>query len=522
MKRKGAPKHQAQVRRGGGKSVHLGHVVAAKEAMLQQAREEGLTLRVAKNITGYFCVYLNKPGQPKPYTAQVRRSGKQVSLGSFATAEEAALCVARSPEGQASAEKAAAPPPMTSEVARQQAQAERLALPVAESKTGYFGVYYQPGRSRPYQAQVSRGGKEVYLGSFSTAVEAVLCVARSPEGQASSSAAALPLTLTPTGKERVPQQAQAEGPTRRLADNTTGYFGVHHKPSRSKPYQAQVWCGGKDVHLGYFATADEAALCVARSPEGQAAAEKATAAPPLTSEQARQQAQAEGLTLRVADNKTGYFGVHLSSSKSKPFQVKVRRDGKDVHLGTFATAEEAALCLARSPEGRALQQAQAERLTLRVAKNKTGYPKPFQAQVRRGGRPATASWHQDMEGTWHEVYSGGDRGHGAASGGCGDGGGGWYQDAEGVWHEEEPMEELQAAELAGEAAGQRSRWAPHRSRALVQDEQGQTLEAVAARDAIIGAVALEIIVEAAEAATQELGAEVAAEVMRMTIARYKV
>ena len=224
----------------------------------------------------------------------------------------------------------------------------------------------------------------------------------------------------------------------------------------------------------------------------------------------------------MADNKTGYFGVHLSSSKSKPFQVKVRRDGKDVHLGTFATAEEAALCLARSPEGRALQQAQAERLTLRVAKNKTGYPKPFQAQVRRGGRPATASWHQDMEGTWHEVYSGGDRGHGAASGGCGDGGGGWYQDAEGVWHEEEPMEELQAAELAGEAAGQRSRWAPHRSRALVQDEQGQTLEAVAARDAIIGAVALEIIVEAAEAATQELGAEVAAEVMRMTIARYKV
>ena len=117
MKRKGAPKHQAQVRRGGGKSVHLGHVVAAKEAMLQQAREEGLTLRVAKNITGYFCVYLNKPGQPKPYTAQVSHGGKQVHLGSFVTAEEAALCVARSPEGQAAAKKAAATaaaaPPLT-------------------------------------------------------------------------------------------------------------------------------------------------------------------------------------------------------------------------------------------------------------------------------------------------------------------------------------------------------------------------------------------------------------------------
>ena len=34
--------------------------------------------------------------------------GKQVSLGSFATAEEAALCVARSPEGKAAAGRAAA------------------------------------------------------------------------------------------------------------------------------------------------------------------------------------------------------------------------------------------------------------------------------------------------------------------------------------------------------------------------------------------------------------------------------
>ena len=51
---------------------------------------------------------LTHPGQPKPYQAKVRRGGKIVHLGSFATAEEAALCVARSPEGQA-AKKTAAP-----------------------------------------------------------------------------------------------------------------------------------------------------------------------------------------------------------------------------------------------------------------------------------------------------------------------------------------------------------------------------------------------------------------------------
>ena len=61
----------------------------------QQEQAEKLTLLVAKNKTGYFGVQLNKPDQPKPYQARVRRGGTQVSLGHFATAEEAALCLAR-------------------------------------------------------------------------------------------------------------------------------------------------------------------------------------------------------------------------------------------------------------------------------------------------------------------------------------------------------------------------------------------------------------------------------------------
>ena len=62
-----------------------------------QAEAEGLTLLVADNKAGYFGVCLARPGKPKPYVAQLRRGGKMVSLGSFATAEEAALCIARSP-----------------------------------------------------------------------------------------------------------------------------------------------------------------------------------------------------------------------------------------------------------------------------------------------------------------------------------------------------------------------------------------------------------------------------------------
>ena len=115
-----------------------------------------------------------------------------------------------------------------------------------------------------------------------------------------------------------------------------------------------------------FATAEEAALYVARSPEGQAVAvEQAAAAAPLKSEEARQQAQAEGLTLRVAksktgylgvhhkpgrskpNNKTGFSGVHHQPGKSKPYKARAWRNGKQVYLGSFVTAEEAALCVAR-------------------------------------------------------------------------------------------------------------------------------------------------------------------------------
>ena len=75
------------------------------------------------------------------------------------------------------------------------------------------------------------------------------------------------------------------------------------------------------------------------------------------SEEARQQAQAEELTLLVADNTTGYFGVHLSfPDRPKPYQAAVKRGGKKVYLGNFATAEEAALCVARSLEGQAARR----------------------------------------------------------------------------------------------------------------------------------------------------------------------
>ena len=58
---------------------------------------------MADNTTGYFGVHLKNPGCPKPYQAQLKRGGTMVSLGSFATAEEAALSALSSVSPSASA-----------------------------------------------------------------------------------------------------------------------------------------------------------------------------------------------------------------------------------------------------------------------------------------------------------------------------------------------------------------------------------------------------------------------------------
>ena len=72
-------------------------------------------LRVTDSKTGYFGVCLAEPGKPKPYQARLKRGGKEVYLGYFTTAEEAALHAARSPEGQAAAKRAASAAPQLSE-----------------------------------------------------------------------------------------------------------------------------------------------------------------------------------------------------------------------------------------------------------------------------------------------------------------------------------------------------------------------------------------------------------------------
>ena len=68
-----------------------------------------------------------------------------------------------------------------------------------------------------------------------------------------------------------------------------------------------------------------AARATSGTPFRHTQASRAAAAVPLTSEEARQQVQVEGLTLRVSESKTGYFGVSLPiPGQPKPYQAVLR------------------------------------------------------------------------------------------------------------------------------------------------------------------------------------------------------
>eukprot|EP00966_Prymnesium_polylepis_P251985 5825724-Prymnesium_polylepis.1 len=114
-----------------------------------------------------------------------------------------------------------------------------------------------------------------------------------------------------------------------------------------------------------LAQAEAEGLTLARSdnpsgfrntPEGRAST--AALPPTMTAAEALAQAQTERLTLdHSSTNQSGFRNVAAVSVEARdgkrPYKASVLRDGKNINLGCFATAEEAALHVARIPEGRA-------------------------------------------------------------------------------------------------------------------------------------------------------------------------
>ena len=146
----------------------------------------------------------------------------------------------------------------------------------------------------------------------------------------------------------------------RSHDNPSGYKNVTpRKKSSIFPWTAKVSLHGKKVELGKFATVEEAALSYARHVGAEAAAEMARlyeAKTPITVEAAIAAADAEGLTLREAPGTvSGYHRVSCSRKNDKhtwrydahAADLDCVEPGKTIYLGSFDSAEAAALAVAR-------------------------------------------------------------------------------------------------------------------------------------------------------------------------------
>jgi hypothetical protein len=93
--------------------------------------------------TGYTGVIKNK----RKYQAQIKRNGRSIYLGSFATPAEAATAYHR-----AKADPSYRPP-----------------VRLKRNATGYTGIYAQ---GRKFRAAIWRNGRKIHIGLFTTAAEA--------------------------------------------------------------------------------------------------------------------------------------------------------------------------------------------------------------------------------------------------------------------------------------------------------------------------------------------------------------
>ena len=146
----------------------------------------------------------------------------------------------------------------------------------------------------------------------------------------------------------------------RLPGSKTGFKNVGSSGSgHTFPFKAFVGDGKEKISLGTYVTAEEAALAFARAlgPDLNRALNEAASkvdtrsTQPMTSVEALQQAEAEGLELiRTPRSQSGF--EHVAVMRGGQFAAQINNhqsDGtnKTIWLGTYASGAEAALAVAR-------------------------------------------------------------------------------------------------------------------------------------------------------------------------------
>lgn len=294
-----------------------------------------------------------------------------------------------------------------SNAAEAAAAAEGLTLcREAGTPFGYYGV---SSYGASFKAQVVQKGQKVYLGRFDSPEGAALAIARRfPRlaGQRAATAAqrmeaaaarASDLAATMTA-EHAAQIAEAEGLTLPVNPQAPcGYQGVHHKAlAHTKGFSAHLPGQKASRYVGCFGTPHAAALAIARKLGPAASAALAqerrncagwllTELSEMSAPEARRLAKEEGLTLRHSHGQPKkLWGVRQSTAVSQRWVAQIfvgvrgyetitaggdpspataaTKDGStarsgrslgaitpsgQLNLGSFASAEAAALALAR-------------------------------------------------------------------------------------------------------------------------------------------------------------------------------
>jgi len=233
-------------------------------------------------------------------------------------------------------------------------------------------VMREPGHQFFAQRRKGQDAPEC-IGSFVTAEEAALAYARSlaarPPGVSGGAEKPAFHGNDLTAADAIAAAQQAGITLIRAPGTRSGFKGVSYDDSKPKRHQYSVAISrnGCLVHIGRFLTAEEAALEYARAigPEEAAKAAKLAEVPVATgtifhpgyvppsvqtAEEVLRQAEAEGLTLfKNTNSVTGFKGVckQKKNCKQRPYVARLMKPVKK-HLGTFPTAEQAALCYAQA------------------------------------------------------------------------------------------------------------------------------------------------------------------------------
>ncbi|EOD06405.1 hypothetical protein EMIHUDRAFT_219295 [Emiliania huxleyi CCMP1516] len=259
---------------------------ASPSAAGSAAAVHGLRLHLSsRSNAGYSGVCKHRPSGR--FDARRKVDGKDVYIGNFGTAVEAAVAYARS-------------------VGEYQPQAQPSSALGGGRGAAARVFEHTAGR---FRAQRMMAGRNVHLGTFGTAVEAAVAYARA------------------VGEYQPPTVAtEAEGLRLHLSsNNATGYKGVWRHPSGR--FVAQRKVGGRYVYFGLFDTAVEAAE------EARANGEYQPQAQPSSAEGVAPPRHVQVLEEEADDQDDARYRV----------------DREQVSIGCFDTAVEAAARDRRAP-----------------------------------------------------------------------------------------------------------------------------------------------------------------------------